>query len=162
MAGIGIGIAIIVAILAALATGLYFIFGTVGVLLVFFLVVCIFMMGIILIQKPRGGGLSGAFGGAGGSSQAVFGSRVGDVLTWITVGCFIAFLGLAVGLTYAVRPPESEILNSVQAPPETPEQQLEDLEAMTGEENATPETDVQEITEQPAENSGDATTPATP
>jgi preprotein translocase subunit SecG len=41
------------------------------------------LIGIILIQKGKGGGLSGAFGGAGGSSP--FGSRAGDLFTRITL-----------------------------------------------------------------------------
>ena len=76
----------------------------VNLLAVLFCLVCVFMMLVILIQKPRGGGLSGAFGGAGGSSQAVFGAKTGDVLTWFTVFCFAGFLVLAMGLTWATKP----------------------------------------------------------
>ncbi|MEM6926682.1 MAG: preprotein translocase subunit SecG, partial [Myxococcota bacterium] len=54
-----------------------------------FVGVCLFMMFIILIQKPKGGGLSGAFGGAGGGESSFVGAKVGDVLTIITVACFI-------------------------------------------------------------------------
>lgn len=72
-------------------------------LAVMFVLVCLFMMLVILIQKPRGGGLSGAFGGAGGSAQAAFGAKTGDVLTWFTVLCFGGFLVLAMGLTWATR-----------------------------------------------------------
>lgn len=68
-----------------------------------FALTCLFMMLVILIQKPKGGGLSGAFGGAGGSAQAAFGAKTGDLLTTITIGCFVVFLGLAIGLTYAIR-----------------------------------------------------------
>jgi preprotein translocase subunit SecG len=38
---------------------------------------------VILIQRGKGGGLAGAFGGAGGSSA--FGSRAGDLFTKITL-----------------------------------------------------------------------------
>jgi preprotein translocase subunit SecG len=38
---------------------------------------------LILIQKGKGGGLAGAFGGAGGSSP--FGSKAGDTFTKITL-----------------------------------------------------------------------------
>ena len=38
---------------------------------------------LILIQRGKGGGLAGAFGGAGGSSA--FGSRAGDTFTKITI-----------------------------------------------------------------------------
>jgi preprotein translocase subunit SecG len=71
-----------------------------------FAIVCVFMMLVILIQKPKGGGLSGAFGGGagGGSAGAVVGARVGDVLTVVTVVCFLLFLGLAMGLTWTTSP----------------------------------------------------------
>ncbi|MGL6073633.1 MAG: preprotein translocase subunit SecG [Fimbriiglobus sp.] len=41
------------------------------------------MVFMILIQRGKGGGLAGAFGGAGGSSA--FGSRAGDALMKITL-----------------------------------------------------------------------------
>ena len=41
------------------------------------------LMLIVLIQRGKGGGLAGAFGGAGGSSA--FGSRAGDAFTRITL-----------------------------------------------------------------------------
>src|SRR5438105_795109 len=43
----------------------------------------LFLIGLVLIQRGKGGGLSGAFGGAGGSSA--FGSRAGDQFTRITI-----------------------------------------------------------------------------
>ena len=57
------------------------------------------MILIILVQRPQGGGLASAFGGAGGGgTDTVFGGRVGDALTIMTVVAFILFLGLAVAL----------------------------------------------------------------
>lgn len=47
------------------------------------LLLSLLMMFIILIQRGKGGGLAGAFGGAGGSSP--FGSRAGDTFTRITL-----------------------------------------------------------------------------
>jgi preprotein translocase subunit SecG len=43
----------------------------------------VFMILLILIQRGKGGGLAGAFGGAGGSSA--FGSRAGDAFTRLTI-----------------------------------------------------------------------------
>src|SRR2546425_12540022 len=43
----------------------------------------IFLILLVLIQRGKGGGLSGAFGGSGGSSA--FGSRAGDLFTRITL-----------------------------------------------------------------------------
>ena len=71
---------------------------------IMFIFVCLFLMLVILIQKPRGGGLSGAFGGAGGSATSVFGAKTGDVLTWFTVVCFCLFIGLAMLLTWTAKP----------------------------------------------------------
>ena len=75
----------------------------VGLLAAGFVAVCLLMMLVILIQKPKGGGLSGAFGGAGGSASDVFGAKTGDVLTYVTVAFFLAFLILGVSLTFATR-----------------------------------------------------------
>lgn len=79
----------------------------VTVLAIAFLFVCVFMMLIILIQKPKGGGLSGAFGGAGGGESSFVGAKVGDVLTIVTVVFFLLFLGLAMALTYRINPTEN-------------------------------------------------------
>src|SRR5213594_2517001 len=60
-----------------------------------FIIICLFMILIVLIQKGRGGGLASAFGGAGGNTA--FGSKTGDVLTWATSIVFGIFLLFAVG-----------------------------------------------------------------
>jgi preprotein translocase subunit SecG len=56
------------------------------------LLVGIFLTLLVLIQRGKGGGLAGAFGGLGGSSP--FGSRAGDTFTRITiyVACIWLFL----------------------------------------------------------------------
>ena len=43
----------------------------------------LFLIGLVLIQRGKGGGLAGAFGGIGGSSA--FGSRAGDQFTKVTL-----------------------------------------------------------------------------
>ena len=64
-----------------------------------FAIVALVMVLIILVQRPQGGGLAGAFGGAGGSStETVFGGRVGDALTYATVTAFVIYIGLAISL----------------------------------------------------------------
>jgi preprotein translocase subunit SecG len=50
---------------------------------VLIVVVCVFMICLILIQRGKGGGLAGAFGGVGGSSA--FGTKSGDVFTRVTM-----------------------------------------------------------------------------
>lgn len=103
MAQIAVPVAIIVGLVLALF-GLVAMFANLSVALVLaFVFISAAMMLVVLIQRPKGGGLSGAFGGAGGDSGAVFGSKVGDVLTWVTVGFFVAFVGTAMALVYTIR-----------------------------------------------------------
>ncbi len=68
---------------------------------VFFLLVCFLLIVVILLQKGRGGGLSGAFGGAGGHSA--FGAKTGDFFTWLTVALAGLFLLLAIINNFAHR-----------------------------------------------------------
>jgi preprotein translocase subunit SecG len=44
----------------------------------------VFLMLVILVQRGRGGGLTGALGGMGG--QSAFGTKAGDLFTRITIG----------------------------------------------------------------------------
>jgi preprotein translocase subunit SecG len=48
---------------------------------------------VILLQRGRGGGLAGAFGGLGG--QSAFGTKAGDVFTKITIGLVTVWVLLA-------------------------------------------------------------------
>ena len=66
--------------------------------LIAFLGLCAIFALLILIQKGRGGGISAAFGGAGGNTA--FGSKTGDVLTWATSVIFFLFLSLCVVLNW--------------------------------------------------------------
>lgn len=72
-----------------------------------FVVTCIALILIILVQKGKGGGLSAAFGG--GMSGGVLGSKTGDFLTWVTIGLVGVFLFLAVIMAKFYRPTVSDI-----------------------------------------------------
>jgi preprotein translocase subunit SecG len=54
-----------------------------GVLNVLLVLCSIFLIFLVLIQRGKGGGLAGAFGGPGGSSA--FGAKTSDVFTKVTV-----------------------------------------------------------------------------
>lgn len=69
---------------------------------------------LILIQKGRGGGLAGAFGGAGANS--LMGTKTGDFLTWVTIGLVVVFLFLAVIMAKFYRPAASTGLEAPMAP----------------------------------------------
>ncbi len=89
-----------------------------GMLSVLFVLVGLLMIGIILLQKNRGAGLSGAFGGVGGHSA--FGTKTGDFLTWITVGFTATLILLAVVANYAFTPSTSAEQLGINPPPVTP------------------------------------------
>src|SRR5947209_20247194 len=65
----------------------------------------VFLLCLVLIQRGKGGGLAGAFGGAGGSSA--FGTKAGDIftrITMITAGAWIVMLIIQVILTNKITP----------------------------------------------------------
>jgi preprotein translocase subunit SecG len=77
-------------------------------LTIVFIVASVAMVLIILVQRPQGGGLAGAFGGAGGGgTEGVFGGRVGDALTIMTVVSFCIYLVLAIVLNANIWVPGS-------------------------------------------------------
>ena len=59
-----------------------------------FIVICVLLIIVVLLQKGRGGGLGAAFGGMGSSA---FGTKIGDVFTWVTIVLVALFLLLAIG-----------------------------------------------------------------
>jgi preprotein translocase subunit SecG len=67
----------------------------------FFLIICILLIVVVLLQRGRGGGLSAALGGAASSA---FGTKTGDVFTWVTIVLVGLFLLLAMGTVVAMRP----------------------------------------------------------
>ena len=52
--------------------------------MVLLIIVAVFLIVLVLIQRGKGGGLAGAFGGMGG--QSAFGTKAGDLFTKITIG----------------------------------------------------------------------------
>ncbi len=71
-------------------------------LLKFFLfVLAVFLILLVLIQRGKGGGLAGAFGGLGG--QSAFGTKAGDLFTRITIGVAAVWIILCVFSVYFFR-----------------------------------------------------------
>lgn len=57
--------------------------------------ISVLLIGIILLQRGRGGGLVGALSGLGG--QSAFGTKAGDMFTRITIGLAFVWVLLAGG-----------------------------------------------------------------
>lgn len=97
-------------------------------------IIAVFLILLVLVQRGRGGGLTGALGGMGG--QSAFGAKAGDLftrITMITAAVWILFSMLAIKMLQL----PSEKLSTDMAPttvrtPETVGGQAED------ESNATP------------------------
>lgn len=79
-------------------------FAVTAILVALFLFVCVLLILAVLIQRPTGGGLSGAFGSGAGSGQTAFGAKTGDALTIATIAIFTVYLLIAIGLNFAARP----------------------------------------------------------
>ncbi len=75
-----------------------------------FVIASVVLILVVLIQKGKGGGLSGAF--AGGMASGILGSKTGDVLTWVTISMASFFIVVALVLDKWWRPtaggPESQ------------------------------------------------------
>jgi preprotein translocase subunit SecG len=67
----------------------------------FILIAGIFLILLVLIQRGKGGGLAGAFGGVGGSSP--FGSRAGDTFTRITIGVASVWILMIIVQVYLIK-----------------------------------------------------------
>lgn len=81
-----------------------------------FMVVSTVMILVILMQRPKGGGLSAAFGGSSaGSADSLLGGRVGDTLTWVTVVAFVLYLGLAISLNMSAGPGSADVAGPAEA-----------------------------------------------
>lgn len=75
-----------------------------NILLAFlFITICVLLILIVLVQKGRGGGLGAAFGGGGAGSA--FGTKTGDVATWITIALAAAFLLVGIVTSKITKPP---------------------------------------------------------
>jgi len=74
-----------------------------NILMTLFLIIAVMLILVVLVQRGRGGGLIGAFGGPGGSSA--FGAKTGDVFTIVTVIMAVLFLVIACLLAFRPAPP---------------------------------------------------------
>lgn len=95
-----------------------------NVVAVLFVTCCVSLVLMILIQKGRGGGLSGAFGGAM-AGGGVLGSKTGDFLTWVTIGLVGVFLTLALVMAKFYKPSPA---SDYDVSPQTQQQPLESPE----------------------------------
>ena len=79
-----------------------------GILVVVHIFVSLTLVITILMQSSKGGGLAGAFGGAG--TSAVFGGRgAASFLQKMTVGLVGAFMVIAIMISFASNPDKGSV-----------------------------------------------------
>ena len=70
-------------------------------LVIIHVIVCLFLVGVVLLQQGKSADLAGAFGGSG--SQTAFGPRgAANLLTRLTTWSAILFMITSIGLTIAL------------------------------------------------------------
>ena len=63
-----------------------------NLLVVVHVIICFVLATVVLLQSSKGGGLAGAFGGAGGAPQQLLGSRgITTLLHKLTIWCAVGF-----------------------------------------------------------------------
>jgi preprotein translocase subunit SecG len=118
---------------------------------VLFVLVCLVLILVVLMQKGRGGGLSGAF--AGGMASGLLGSKTGDFLTWVTIVLVSIFLFLSVLMARYYRPP----VKYGRTAPATTQQPQQPLQPTTGGQTSAPQAGT---SEQPAPAAPSSTPPS--
>lgn len=84
-------------------------------LIVLYIVVCIFLILVVLLQQGKGADVAAAFGGAG--SQVAFGPRgTATLLHKLTTGSFVLFVVLCIGLSVLTARRTRSVTAGVKAP----------------------------------------------
>jgi preprotein translocase subunit SecG len=92
-------------------------------------ITAVFLILVVLVQRGRGGGLSGALGGMGG--QSAFGTKAGDTFTRITIGIAVFWILLCIGAVKILGPSQGTFgsSNGSSAPRLVPPPDLEEQPA---------------------------------
>ena len=121
-------------------------------LIILYVLVCIFLILVVLLQQGKGADLAGAFGGGG--SQTSFGPRsASNIMHRMTTGSFVLFVVLSLALAILSGKQRSSVMEKVAVPPASTEASQQAPEA--SEPAMAPSAEEQAPAEQPAE-----TTPA--
>ena len=128
-------------------------------------VTAIFLILLVLVQRGRGGGLAGAFGGAGG--QSAFGTKAGDLFTRITIGAatfWIILCALSVKLISADSSKVAPDIGKKQAASTEPGQSTDKRPGVTGAKSTKKDSTKKEApaTDSPAAEPAAETPAATP
>ena len=88
---------------------------TTTIFMVLFLLCAVILVLLVLIQRGRGGGLAGAFGGPGGHSA--FGTKTADVFIKATAVLGAIFVVLAILTAWLMHKQQTALLEEAAPPP---------------------------------------------
>ena len=79
------------------------------------ILICVALMGIILLQNPKGGGVNSAILGGGGSSGSFFAApRAGETLEKVTWYLVIALVAITLGSKFFMRAETAQVPGATQ------------------------------------------------
>ncbi len=84
------------------------------VLIALYMIICVSLIVVILLQSGKGSGLSGILG-SGGGGQTIFGARAGDVMTKTTTILAICFMGFSLVLALLSANQSSSLIGEIEA-----------------------------------------------
>ncbi len=84
------------------------------VLITLYVLICVSLIVVILLQSGKGSGLSGILG-SGGGGQTIFGARAGDVMTKTTTVLAICFMGFSLVLALLSARQSSSLVGEIEA-----------------------------------------------
>jgi preprotein translocase subunit SecG len=93
----------------------------IGCMYVLEIIVCFLLGGVVMLQKPKDGGLNSAIGG--GMGEQLFGAQMGNVLTKTTVILGAIFLINSLALSRLTAHHSTSVMEGVKTPAPVAEQQ---------------------------------------
>ncbi len=133
------------------------------ILIVLYVLICVALIVVVLLQSGRGGGLAGIFG-SGGGGQTIFGARTGDIMTKSTTVLAICFMLFSLVLAFLSAQKTSSLTREIEAAGMEMPASPEAIPAEGGETGAAPEAaapaSVEPAPEAAGETSGKTDAPA--
>ncbi len=91
----------------------------VSILALVHVVLSVFLVILVLIQDPKGGGAGGMFGGGGGSNSLFGATGAPSFLAKVTRGVAVIFAASCIAMTIFIKPKSDSVLDSMNVPAAT-------------------------------------------
>ena len=115
------------------------------IVLVLHIIVSLILVGVILLQTGKGGGLAETFGGGGSSQTTIFGQKAGAFLTKATEVSAVLFLCTSLTLAYLSSKKQRSLMEGVRIMPAAEQAQTSQQTVTVQEVSIDPETGKQTV-----------------